>query len=112
MKRLPLFVALAQFLVSILSAAPADTISADRIRENEAKQQQLRGESQKLAEQLESMVGEYERNGLSGDEVKTVQALRDSVQRLSVEEMRAVVELLEKARSARDSGEAKQRVSE
>jgi hypothetical protein len=111
MKRLPFLFFLMQ---GIVSATRAETVPppSDRIREGEVKQQQLRGEAQQIVEQLDSMLGEYERNGLGGEETKTIQTLRDSVQRLSVDEMRQVVELLEKARGARSAGEAKQRVSD
>src|SRR4051812_44270223 len=112
MKRLPFFLVLAHFAVPVLTAAPTVADSSERIRDGEVKQQQLRGEAQRLVEQLDSMLGEYERNGLAGDETKTVQAVRDSLQKLSVDEMRQVVELLEKARGAITPGEAKQRVSD
>ena len=111
MKRLPLYFALAQFVVPVLTAAPT-TDSSEQIREGQVKQQQLRGEAQRLVDQLDSMLGEYERNGLAGDETKTVQAVRDSLQKLSVDEMKQVVDLLEKARGAATAGEAKQRVSD
>jgi len=110
MNRLPLFLVLAHFAVPVLTAAPE--ASMDRLREGEAKQQQLRGDAQRLVEQLNGMLDEYARNGFGGDETQTVQALRDGLQRLSTDEMKQVVELLEKARGARDVGEAKQRVSD
>jgi len=110
MKHLPLFVVIAQCLVPILSAAPANP-TADRIREGEVKQEQLRGDAQRLVEQLDAMLGEYERNGLAGEETKTVQALRETLAKLGSGEMKQVVELLEKARGTADAGEARKGVS-
>lgn len=108
MKHLPLLL--------LLGAAPylaAETaVSPESLREGEAKQQQLRGEAQRLVAQLDGMIGEYERNGLRGDESKAIQGLRDTLDKLSVDEMRSIVELLEKARGAANAGEAKQRVSD
>src|SRR5260221_14456238 len=110
MNRLPLYLALACGIFSM--AHGEDTAPAERIREGEARQQQLRGEAQKLVEQLDSMLDEYQRNALGGEDPKTLQALRDSLARLSVDEMKQVVDLLEKARAAQTEGEAKQRVAD
>ncbi|EDY20101.1 hypothetical protein CfE428DRAFT_2690 [Chthoniobacter flavus Ellin428] len=110
MKRLPFLLALA---CSILPAVHGENVQpSERIREGEARQQQLRGEAQKLVDQLDSMLDEYQRNALGGEDTKTLQALRDSLARLSVDEMKQVVDLLEKARGAQDAGEAKQRVAD
>jgi len=110
MKRLPFYLALA---CGIFPATHGeDGTPAERIRQGEARQQQLRGEAQKLVEQLDSMLDEYQRNALGGEDTKTLQALRDSLAKLSVDEMKQVVDLLEKARAATDAGEAKQRVAD
>jgi len=110
MKRLPFLFLL---VCGALSAARAEEATpTERIREGEAKQQQLRGDAQRIVEQLDSMLDEYQRNQLGGAEIKTLQALRDSLARLSVDEMKRVLDLLEKARAARDAGEAKQRVAD
>lgn len=85
---------------------------SERIREGEARQQQLRGEAQKLVEQLDTMLDEYQRNALGGEETKTVQTLRDSLAKLSLDEMKQVIDLLEKARVTTDAGVAKQRVAD
>lgn len=110
MKRLPLHLSLAPLFLATMAAA--NELPADGIREGEAKQQQLRGEAQRLAEQLESMLGEYERNGLAGDETATVKSLRDAIEKLSGEEMKQVVQLLEKARAISDPGLAKKEISD
>lgn len=108
MKHLPILL-----LLGMAPYLAAETVvTPENIREGEAKQQQLRGDAQRLVAQLDGMIGEYERNGLGGDEARTIQSLRDSLQKLSVEEMRRVVDLLEKARAANSAGEAKQRVSD
>ncbi len=110
MKSLPLYLVLASTLVPVFSAVAAGP-AAERIREGEVKQEQLRGEAQRLVEQLDAMLGEYERNGLAGEETKTVQALRETLAQLGGGEMRQVVELLEKARGTVDAGQQKKDVS-
>lgn len=100
-------------MCGVLPAVNAEEATpAERIREGEAKQQQLRGDAGRIVEQLDSMLDEYQRNQLGGDEIKTLQALRDSLARLSVDEMKRVLDLLDQARAARDTGEAKQRVAD
>ena len=111
MKRLPLYLLLASSIAPVLSAV-AVTPTGERIREGEVKQEQLRGDAQRLVEQLDGMLGEYERNGLAGEETKTVQALRETLARLGGGEMKQVVDLLEKARGTADAGLAKKEVSE
>ena len=69
MKRLPLYLIFASSIGPVLSAV-AVTPTAERIREGEVKQEQLRGDAQRLVEQLDAMLGEYERNGLAGEETK------------------------------------------
>ena len=110
MKRLPLCLLLASSLVPVRAAAPANP-AAERIREGELKQTQLRNEAQQLVEQLDGMLGEYERNGLAGDDAKTVAALREALAKLSGADMKQVGELLEKARGSADGGAAKKEVS-
>ena len=110
MKRLPFYLILASSIVPVLSAAPTNPV-AERIREGEVKQEQLRGEAQGLVEQLDVTLGEYERNGLAGEETKTVQMLREALSALSGGEMRDILALLEKARSAPEAGQAKKDLS-
>ena len=110
MKRLHLLLTLACGIVPAIYAE--DATPTERIREGEAKQQQLRGDAERIVEQLDSMVDEYQRNQIGGEEIKTLQTLRDSIAKLSVDEMKQVLDLLEKARAARDPGEAKQRVAD
>jgi hypothetical protein len=111
MKRLPYLFALACGL-SFAVRAEENLAPAELIRQGEARQQQLRVESQKLVEQLDGMLDEYQRNALGGEDVKTVQALRDSLAHLSVDEMKQVIDLLESARATQNAGEAKQRVAD
>ncbi|MEP6669747.1 MAG: hypothetical protein ABJF10_11375 [Chthoniobacter sp.] len=110
MKCLPLFLALACGIIPATRAE--DAAPAERIRQGEARQQQLRGEAQKLVDQLDSMLDEYQRNALGGEDTKTLQTLRNSLAKLSVDEMKQVVDLLERARAATNAGEAKQRVAD
>ena len=111
MKRLPLYLLLlASSVIAARAAAPANP-AAERIREGEVKQTQLRNEAQQLVEQLDGMLGEYERNGLAGEDAKTVAALREALAKLSGGDMKEVAEALQKARVTPDAGTAKKEVS-
>ncbi|MEA3207255.1 MAG: hypothetical protein QOE70_312 [Chthoniobacter sp.] len=110
MKHFPLLLALALGVAPFLGSAAG--VPTDRIREGEVRQEQLRGEGQALVERLEAMLGDYERNGLAGDDVKTVDSLRAAIKRLTTGEMKDVVDLLEKARGVADEGAAKKTVAE
>ncbi len=103
---------LAGAISTICAAAFADPSASDNLRDGVVKQQQLQGEASGIAGQLDAMIGEYQRNGLTGEDVETVKALRDSMNRLSGTEMQQVVTLLEKARATSDAGTAKKVVSD
>ena len=77
---------------------------ADRLRENEQKQEELSVDTRKLAAAIEGMLDEYARNQLGGAEVLTVEKLRGSLERLSAAEMRRVIDLLQQARAIAEPG--------
>jgi hypothetical protein len=110
MKRLPFLFFFAFGILAVVRGS--DPGATERIREGEAKQQQLRGDAERIVEQLDSMIDEYQRNRLGGDDLRTLQTLRNSLAHLSVDEMKRVLDLLEKARATQNSGEAKQRVAD
>ncbi|MCX6977165.1 MAG: hypothetical protein NTX04_04330, partial [Verrucomicrobia bacterium] len=110
MKRIPHRLLMASWLVTSLGAAPVNPVG-ERIREGEVKQVQLRTEAQALVDQLDAMLDEYTRNGLSGEDEKLVKAIRGSIAQLSGAEMKQIVEFLGKARDSGDGGLAKKELS-
>jgi hypothetical protein len=82
------------------SAPPAN----DQLRESEQRQEQLGAEAKALVAALDVMLGEYARNGLAGDGAHSAGALRTQLDRLTVAEMRQVVDLLQQARTIQDKG--------
>ena len=91
-------------LASALAALGTGTAFADLpaapLRESEQKQSQIQGETRVLGEILDAMLGEYERNNLTGDDSKAVRRVRESLGSLSATEMRQVVDMLQRARAA------------
>ena len=64
-----------------------------------------------LVTALDAMLGEYERNQLGGADAAMMKALRGQLDRLSVAEMRTVVDLLQKARAVQDRADSAQTVA-
>ena len=75
-------------------------LPAAPIRESEQAQSQIQGETRALADTLDAMLGEYERNNLTGDDAKAMRSVRESLASLSATEMRQVVDMLQRARAA------------
>ncbi|MDD5351364.1 MAG: hypothetical protein PHQ12_14225, partial [Chthoniobacteraceae bacterium] len=77
---------------------------ADTARQGATKQEQIQGNSQKLAAELNAMIDEYERNGLNGDEMRNLKSLKSILSRLSEKDMEKIIALL---RSAADPADTK-----
>ena len=94
---------------SIAFAAP---LPSEPIRDAEQRQEQISTQAKLLVTALDAMLGEYERNHLGGEDAAMVETLRGQLDRLSVAEMRTVVDLLQKARVVQDRGAASQTVAD
>ena len=94
-------------IIAAVGAAPtclADS-AADQLRTQEARQEQVRSHTQQIAQQIDLVVSEFERNGMGeGQDVKTLRAIRAVLAQLSNEQMQRVILLLQQARSANDGG--------
>ena len=94
-------------LVAILGGGPVlrsevPTPSSDRILQQELKQQQIRTTTQRVADQLTAIIEEFDRNGIAGEDVKVLQAIRGVLSQLTAKEMEKVVGFLQQARTADD----------
>src|SRR6195952_1833498 len=86
MKRLLQSALAFSFALALTAGGHAQT-AVDRAREGEVRQGQIQAESQTLVGQLDAMMDEYQRNALSGEEIKTFQTLRALLSRLTDQEM-------------------------
>jgi hypothetical protein len=77
--------------------------SADPVLAQELKQQQIKYTTRKVGDQLEAIVAEFERNGIAGEDVKVLRAIRSVLDRLSEQEMQKVIAFLQQARAATDA---------
>ena len=100
-----------------LSAAPpndavAGAAPADRILQQELKQEQLRVTTQRVADQLENIIAEFDRNAISGEDVQMLKAIRQVLGKLSEKEMNLVVQFLQQSRQSNDASAANRQATE
>ena len=82
----------------------------DRILQSELKQQQIRSTTQRVNDQLAAIVGEFERNGIGGEDVGVLKSIQSVLGHLSEKEMAKIVDMLQEARSATDPNAARRRL--
>src|SRR5207237_9207195 len=71
----------------------------EQIRQGEAKQTQIKAQTQQVAVQLQSIIDEFKRNGLDGQDVEVLEAIRRVLGKLSETEMKKVIDALQEARA-------------
>jgi len=114
MSKSSLSVVVGALLVGVLAClcvGQTVALTADKIRQGEAKQQQIKNQTQQVASQLGSIIEEFKRNGLDGDDVQVLGAIRSVLGKLSEKEMQRVIDLLQSARSVSDPGASRKHVA-
>lgn len=87
-------------MVMLTAAVRGDTaLAPDQIRQGEARQQQIKTQTQQVANQLGAIVEEFKRNGLDGADVQVLEAIRSVLDKLGETEMKKVIDALQEARS-------------
>jgi len=95
--KLCIALAVAQGIVfSPLVSAPSQN---DRMQQNEIQQKELQDDTQKLVAQLDAMIEAYHRNGLGGDDLKSLEALHSVLKNLSDADMKKVIQSLQQAQA-------------
>lgn len=97
-RMLPVWISVVLFPVLTL-AAPAP---ADRMLQQEQKQQQLKTTTQRVAGQLNAIIEEFQRNAIEGEDVKVLRAIGGVLGRLSEKDMEKVIAFLQQARASED----------
>ncbi len=93
----------------LVFAVPLET-PTDRLLQQQVKQEQIRTTTDRVGKLLSSVIEEYERNGLTGDDVEILKAIRGVLGKLSEKEIQRVVELLRDARNDKDDGAVNRRI--
>ncbi|MFM8471043.1 MAG: hypothetical protein ACKODH_13950, partial [Limisphaerales bacterium] len=98
------FLALAVAAAALLTtSARADlAASGDKLLQQELRQEQIKATTSRVGVQLGAVIDEYERNGLEGDDVVVLRAIRGVLDKLSEKEIARVVTLLQQSRTAPD----------
>lgn len=96
---------LAMAVAAPLSALAANNKLADGIRQGEAQQTQIKGQVVRATADLTSIIGELNRNGIGGEDVKILVKIRDILGDLTDRDMATVIALLQEARNAVDPGQ-------
>ena len=75
-------------------------------RAQESREGEIQVTSHGLVEQLDSMIDEYDRNGLKGDELKSLKGLRNILGRVSDQDMAKILAILRQAGVQNNPGAA------
>ena len=97
---------------SAWAAEAAATPDSKYLQPELAKQQQIKATTSRVGVQLESIIAEFERNGINGEDVKVLRAIRTVLDKLSEKDMTRVLEFLQQSRAATDSTAAAQSATE
>jgi hypothetical protein len=89
-------------IVPIASLAETTLNPTDLLLQQELRQEQIKDTTGRVGAQLDIIIDEYERNGLSGDDVSVLKAIRSVLGELTQEEIRKVITLLQSARNTTD----------
>jgi len=103
----PLWISLGLVVVGSLgNSLRADvapkTNANDQILQQVLKQQQIRTTTQRVGDQLENIIAEFDRNGIAGEDVKVLRAIRGVLGRLTEKDMDKVLAFLQQARTSTD----------
>ncbi len=90
-------------MCALVATAAPPASRHERILQQELRQQQIQRTTQRVAEQLNGVINEFERNGITGEDVKVLRAIRMVLGRLSEKEMAQVVTLLQGAQKSGDA---------
>ncbi len=89
------------------AAAPGD-----ELRESADAQSRIKTQTQSVGQQLDTIIAEFDRNGIVGEDVQTLRAIRNVLGNLSESQMQQVVDFLQKARSAPDADSQRRNVTQ
>lgn len=105
-----LHVILAFALTAALPAAVDTTLNAaDILLQQELRQSQIKNTTARVGTQLDGIIDEFERNGLAGDDVAVLKAIRGVLGSLTQKEIDQVIELLQAARVSNDPSKSSEK---
>ena len=94
------------------SATSANAPANNYLQPELTKQQQIKSTTSRVGAQLEAIIAEFDRNGITGEDVKVLRAIRGVLDKLSEKDMAKVLEFLQQSRAATDPATAAQSATE
>src|SRR5437867_10680367 len=91
---------------------PLCAAEADRMLQQELKQQQLKATTERVGQQLDSIIDEFNRNGIAGQDVTVLRTIRNVLGTLSEQDMKLVLDYLQSARQAADPNASAKQATE
>ncbi|HLL89339.1 MAG TPA: hypothetical protein VK324_08550, partial [Tepidisphaeraceae bacterium] len=94
--------------LAVANAASISTFAAsavDEVREGAQAQSRIRAQTKELATQIDGVLGEFQRNGIEGEDVAVLRSIRGVLYGLSDAQMQQVVDLLNKATASAASSD-------
>jgi hypothetical protein len=86
--------------LAYLTILPFPARAADNLAEHAARQAQIQASTERVASRLDSILDDFRRNGISGQDVERLEVIRRLLTSLSAEDMQQVLTALEKASQA------------
>jgi len=102
---------LAGWMAMALGAEPPPA-TVDHMLQQELRQQQIKTATTRVSEQLDAILAEFERNGIGGEDVKALKAIRAVLGKLTAKEMEKVIALLQEARGVNDPAASANRAAD
>ena len=100
---LPAVVGLLIWVSACLSATTGSAAQPeDALQQQSVRQEQIKTSASKVGGQLDQILSEFDLNGISGEDVKVLRAIRSVLNRLTDQEMQRVLQMLTEARQAPD----------
>ncbi len=100
------FCALAVLAPRTAQAENTELNATDLLLQQELRQSQIRDTTARVGAQLDVIIDEYERNGLAGDDVAVLKAIRSVLGDLTQDEIKKVIALLQSARNTSEPGKS------
>ena len=99
-------------LAVLLPARLAPAAPVESLLQQELKQQQLKATTERVGQQLDAIVDEFNRNGIAGQDVTVLRTIRNVLGTLSETDMKLVVDYLQNARAAADPNASTKQATE
>ena len=98
------------FVASFI-AVSAQEVSKSQINQNKTDEQDVRAHTAAVVTQVQSLIDELAANGISGDDIKVLNATKAALTNLSGPEMDRVIASLQKAGDATNAATSQQHVA-